>query len=66
MLCDSKRADDCSILQINSPINYLRYHLVSLIDPAENVAAELFGYLSHNRLFNPALAISWAREWLDW
>ncbi len=111
MLCDSKRADDCSILQINSPVNYLRYHLVSLmekirsegnapplkaivlgcthypylvkelgsvlkelyhfqkdgkyvyrslmaehiqlIDPAENVAAELFEYLSHNRLFNP-------------
>ncbi|MBS1750361.1 MAG: aspartate/glutamate racemase family protein [Bacteroidetes bacterium] len=111
MLCDSKHADDCSILQINSPVNYLRYHLVplmekirsegnapplkaivlgcthypylvkelrsvlkelydfqkdgkyvyrplmaehvQLIDPAENVAAELFEYLSYNSLFNP-------------
>lgn len=110
MLCDSRNEDECNILQINSPVNYLRYHLVSmmekikheanapplkaivlgcthypylikelrgvlkelydyqkegkyvyrslmaehikLIDPAENVAAELFEYLQRNRLFN--------------
>lgn len=111
MLCDTKSTDDCSILQLNAPVNYLRYHLVSvmekirlarnapplkavvlgcthypylvkeirevlrelydfkkdgkyvyrslmaehiqLIDPAENVAAELFEYLHQHKLFNP-------------
>lgn len=110
MLCDTRKEDECNILQINSPVNYLRYHLVSmmekikradsapplkaivlgcthypylikelrgvlkelydfqkdgkyvyrslmaeqiqLIDPAENVAAELFEYLQKNKLFN--------------
>lgn len=32
MLCDSKNADDCSILQINDAENYVRYHLVSLLE----------------------------------
>jgi glutamate racemase len=110
MLCDSKNTDDCQIIQINSADNYVRYHLVSLmekirntskapplkaivlgcthypyllqdirrtlkdlynykkagkyiyrplmaenikiIDPAENVAIELFNYLQENHLFN--------------
>ncbi|WP_027125301.1 glutamate racemase [Gelidibacter mesophilus] len=32
MLCDSERADDCSILQINDAENYVRYHLVTLME----------------------------------
>ena len=32
MLCDSKNADDCSTLQINDAENYVRYHLVSLLE----------------------------------
>ncbi|NGM61312.1 Asp/Glu/hydantoin racemase [Sphingobacterium sp. SGG-5] len=32
MLCDTKNADDCNILQINSPENYVRYHLVSMMN----------------------------------
>lgn len=32
MLCDSKETDQCSIMQINSPENYVRYHLVSLLE----------------------------------
>ncbi len=32
MLCDTKNADDCSILQINDTENYIRYHLVSLLE----------------------------------
>ena len=32
MLCDSKDAEDCSLLQINSSENYIRYHLVSLLE----------------------------------
>jgi glutamate racemase len=32
MLCDSKNADDCSALQINDAENYVRYHLVSLLE----------------------------------
>lgn len=111
MLCDSRNSDDCNVLQINSTDNYVRYHLVSLlerlrataharplkalvlgcthypyltdeirrtldelyayrrdgayvyrqvmapeiqlIDPAENVAAELHGYLAEKAQFNP-------------
>ncbi len=111
MLCDADGAGDCNVLQLNSPGNYVRYHLVSLmermrkeknveplkalvlgcthypylmddirttldelyhhqqdgkyvyrhlmqkdihvIDPAENVAAELHAYLKGNNLFNP-------------
>jgi glutamate racemase len=32
MLCDSKNVDDCSMIQINDAENYVRYHLVSLIE----------------------------------
>jgi glutamate racemase len=32
MLCDSKETDQCSIMQINSPENYVRYHLVTLLE----------------------------------
>ncbi len=32
MLCDSKSPQDCSILQINNTENYVRYHLVSLME----------------------------------
>lgn len=110
MFCDTKNTDDCSILQINSADNYVRYHLVSmmenirktpdakplkaillgcthypyltkdigivlkelydykkngkyiyrnlmaenvhLIDPAVNVAAELYAYLKEEKLLN--------------
>lgn len=112
MLCDSKNTDDCQVLQINSSDNYVRYHLVSLmekirktkgalplkalvlgcthypylkkeirntltdlynynkegsyiyrpfmmkdvkiIDPAENVAEELYQYLKNENLLKPA------------
>lgn len=32
MLCDSKNADDCTILQINDSENYVRYHVVTLLE----------------------------------
>lgn len=32
MLCDSEKQDDCSILQINDAKNYVRYHLVTLLE----------------------------------
>lgn len=32
ILCDSEKTDDCSILQINDAKNYVRYHLVSLLE----------------------------------
>jgi glutamate racemase len=32
MLCDTEKADDCSILQINDAKNYVRYHLVTLME----------------------------------
>ena len=32
MLCDTKNADDCSILQINDSENYVRFHLVTLLE----------------------------------
>lgn len=32
MLCDIKDKDDCQVLQINSSDNYVRYHLVSLME----------------------------------
>lgn len=111
MLCDAQNMDDCQVLQINSPENYVRYHLVSMmekvrltegaqplkalvlgcthypyltaeirevlqelynyqvngeyryralmaeqihiIDPSENVAKELYAYLSEHKLQNP-------------
>lgn len=111
MLCDSQSTDDCQLLQLNSSENYVRYHVVSLlekirtadsprplkaivlgcthypyltaeieqvldelfnyqkngeyiyrpfmekkiaiVDPAVNVAEELYQYLEEKRLFNP-------------
>lgn len=32
MLCDKESTDDCQVLQINDPQNYIRYHLVSLME----------------------------------
>lgn len=32
MLCDSRNAEDCSVLQLNDSENYVRYHLVSLLE----------------------------------
>ncbi len=32
MLCDAKKVDDCGQLQINSADNYVRYHLVTLLE----------------------------------
>lgn len=32
MLCDAKEGDDCEVLQINDAENYMRYHLVSLLE----------------------------------
>ena len=32
MLCDTEKSDDCSILQINDAENYVRYHLVTLLE----------------------------------
>lgn len=32
MLCDTEKTDDCSILQINDAKNYVRYHLVTLME----------------------------------
>jgi glutamate racemase len=36
MLCDSRDQDDCQIMQINSPENYVRYHLVSMLEKVRN------------------------------
>ncbi|HZH54066.1 MAG TPA: aspartate/glutamate racemase family protein [Sphingobacteriaceae bacterium] len=36
MLCDTQNMDDCQILQINSPENYVRYHLVSMMEKVRN------------------------------
>lgn len=32
MLCDSNATDDCQVLQLNAPENYVRYHVVSLLE----------------------------------
>ncbi|SDX05150.1 glutamate racemase [Flavobacterium degerlachei] len=32
MLCDTKNANDCSILQINDSENYVRFHVVTLLE----------------------------------
>ena len=111
MLCDSDSTDDCQVLQLNAPENYVRYHVVSLlekirtakdpqplkaivlgcthypylteeirgvlaelydyqaggdyvyrpfmaadiaiVDPAVNVAEELYQYMKEKQLFNP-------------
>lgn len=36
MLCDARKADDCGNLQINSAENYVRYHLVSMLENMRN------------------------------
>jgi glutamate racemase len=112
MLCDSQKGGDCQVLQINSSENYVRYHLVSMmekirqasnpkplkvvmlgcthypyltqeieevleelynfkrdgkyvyrslmaekisiVDPAVNVAEELYAFLEEQKLFNPS------------
>lgn len=36
MLCDTRNTDDCTVLQINSADNYMRYHLVSLMEKIRN------------------------------
>lgn len=38
MLCDGANTDDCSVLQVNSSDNYIRYHLVSLMEQLRNNA----------------------------
>lgn len=38
MLCDEESAMDCNILQLNSTENYIRYHLVSLMEQLRNHA----------------------------
>ncbi|MBM3419713.1 MAG: Asp/Glu/hydantoin racemase [Bacteroidetes bacterium] len=32
MLCDAENAGDCTVMQINDPENYMRYHIVSLLE----------------------------------
>ncbi len=32
MLCDTDKLDDCAVLQINDTENYIRYHLVTLLE----------------------------------
>lgn len=32
MLCDSKDVEDCSVMQLNDSENYVRYHMVSLLE----------------------------------
>lgn len=32
MLCDTEKTDDCSVLQINDAENYVRYHVVTLLE----------------------------------
>lgn len=36
MLCNTKNTDDCTVLQINDPENYVRYHLVTLLENIRN------------------------------
>ena len=38
MFCDTRNTDDCSVLQINSADNYVRYHLVSLMENIRKTA----------------------------
>lgn len=32
MLCDTRNPDECNILQLNSPENYVRFHIVSMME----------------------------------
>jgi glutamate racemase len=36
MLCDQPDTDDCSVMQINDTENYVRYHVVSLMETIKN------------------------------
>jgi glutamate racemase len=36
MLCDNTNVDDCSVMQINDTENYVRYHVVSLMETIKN------------------------------
>ncbi len=36
MLCDNANVDDCSVMQINDTENYVRYHVVSLMETIRN------------------------------
>ncbi len=36
MLCDNKNMDDCSMMQINDTENYVRFHVVSLMEQIKN------------------------------
>ncbi len=36
MLCDNTNVDDCSMMQINDTENYVRYHVVSLMETIRN------------------------------
>lgn len=123
MLCDSRNTYDCTVLQINDSENYVRYHLVSLmeqmrkdpkalplkaivlgcthypylstdidlvlkelynykregsyiyrelmqeevaiIDPAVNVAQELYAYMRDKKLFNPSGNINNSRFYIS-
>lgn len=40
MLCDSEVVDDCNLLQINDSENYIRYHLVSLMEQIKKSGTE--------------------------
>lgn len=39
MLCDVERTGDCTVIQINDAENYVRYHLVSLLEQIKNSGA---------------------------
>lgn len=36
LLCDAQSPEDCNVLQLNSAENYVRYHLVSLMEQLRN------------------------------
>lgn len=36
MLCDTEDAEDCTVMQLNDAENYIRYHLVSLLEKMRN------------------------------
>ena len=40
MLCDNKNVDDCSMMQINDTENYVRFHVVSLMEKIKNSGTE--------------------------
>ncbi|MDU9050051.1 MAG: aspartate/glutamate racemase family protein [Candidatus Electrothrix sp. Rat3] len=36
ILCDTNDVSDCSAMQINDPVNYMRFHLVSLLEKVKD------------------------------